>query len=168
MGRDDRWTLDALISEHHVPMLRLATRLTGRLETAEEILQEAMLRIAELERVSLSGRFQDLGDTHHPERVSRLAGEAAEVVAAGRSAGCTVCRSALCASPKVWAGTLPNGSGVSAAAAGGDDLDHSRGPLGQRGGPRARYSSGERLRHALRGAAAFACGIGPVFGGELP
>jgi RNA polymerase sigma-70 factor (ECF subfamily) len=46
MGRDDRETLDTLISEHHAPMLRLATRLTGRLETAEEVVQEAMLRIA--------------------------------------------------------------------------------------------------------------------------
>src|SRR5208282_2574019 len=46
MGPDDRETLDRLVVEHHAPMLRLATRLTGRLETAEEIIQEAMLRIA--------------------------------------------------------------------------------------------------------------------------
>ena len=44
MRPDDRETLDRLVSEHHPRMLRLATRLTGRLETAEEIIQEALLR----------------------------------------------------------------------------------------------------------------------------
>ena len=44
MRPHDRETLDRLVAEHHAPMLRLATRLTGRLETAEEIIQEALLR----------------------------------------------------------------------------------------------------------------------------
>ena len=45
MNPPDRETLDELVSEHHSAMRRLATRLTGSLEFAEEIMQECLLRI---------------------------------------------------------------------------------------------------------------------------
>jgi RNA polymerase sigma-70 factor, ECF subfamily len=47
MGPDDRETLDRLISEHHAPLLRLAIRLTGEVESAEEMMQEALLRVTQ-------------------------------------------------------------------------------------------------------------------------
>jgi RNA polymerase sigma-70 factor (ECF subfamily) len=45
MRPHDRETLDRLVAEHHPRMLRLAIRLTGKVETAEEVLQEALLRV---------------------------------------------------------------------------------------------------------------------------
>lgn len=45
MSPPDRQTLDELVSEHLSSMRRLAIRLTGRLDFAEEIMQEALLRI---------------------------------------------------------------------------------------------------------------------------
>jgi RNA polymerase sigma-70 factor, ECF subfamily len=47
MGPTDRETLDELVSEHQASMLRLATRLTGRVESAEEVMQEALLRVTQ-------------------------------------------------------------------------------------------------------------------------
>jgi len=47
MGPPDRETLDELVSEHQASMLRLATRLTGGTESAEEIMQEALLRVTQ-------------------------------------------------------------------------------------------------------------------------
>ena len=47
MGPPDRETLDELVSEHHAPLLRLATRLTGEVECADEIMQEALLRVTQ-------------------------------------------------------------------------------------------------------------------------
>ncbi len=41
----DRETLDELVSRHLPALRRLATRLTGKVEFAEEIMQEALLRI---------------------------------------------------------------------------------------------------------------------------
>jgi RNA polymerase sigma-70 factor (ECF subfamily) len=45
MSPPDRETLDELVSEHLVSLRRLATRLTGSVGLAEEIMQEALLRI---------------------------------------------------------------------------------------------------------------------------
>ena len=43
---DDRATLDRLVSEHLPAALRFAVRLTGDLNAAEEVVQEALLRAA--------------------------------------------------------------------------------------------------------------------------
>lgn len=45
MGRPDRDDLDTQLAEHLVSLRRLATRLTGNLESSEEIMQESLLRI---------------------------------------------------------------------------------------------------------------------------
>jgi RNA polymerase sigma-70 factor, ECF subfamily len=45
MSYEDRQTLDELVSEYLPSLRRLAVRLTGRLESAEEIMQEGLLRI---------------------------------------------------------------------------------------------------------------------------
>jgi RNA polymerase sigma factor (sigma-70 family) len=45
MGPPAPATLDTFVSEHHASMLRLAIRLTGELESAEEVMQEALLRV---------------------------------------------------------------------------------------------------------------------------
>ncbi len=44
MDPAQRETLEQLLSEHHASMRRLAIRLTGSLESADEIMQEGMLR----------------------------------------------------------------------------------------------------------------------------
>ena len=45
MSPPDREILEHLVSEHHASLSRLAIRMTGDLEPAEEIMQEALLRI---------------------------------------------------------------------------------------------------------------------------
>jgi RNA polymerase sigma-70 factor, ECF subfamily len=45
MSPPDRETLDQLVAEHLPSLRRLATRLTGSVEGAEEIMQEGLLRI---------------------------------------------------------------------------------------------------------------------------
>jgi RNA polymerase sigma-70 factor, ECF subfamily len=45
MNPPDRETLDDLVSEHQASMHRLATRLTGCLEFADEIMQDCLLRV---------------------------------------------------------------------------------------------------------------------------
>jgi RNA polymerase sigma-70 factor, ECF subfamily len=45
MKHPERETLEHLVYEHQESMRRLAIRLTGRLESADEIMQECMLRI---------------------------------------------------------------------------------------------------------------------------
>jgi len=42
----DQHELDRLVTEHLPPALRFATRLTGDVDVAEEILQEALVRVA--------------------------------------------------------------------------------------------------------------------------
>jgi RNA polymerase sigma-70 factor (ECF subfamily) len=44
LGRE---TLDEFVSEHLAFLLRMATRLTGRMEFAEDIMQEALLRVVQ-------------------------------------------------------------------------------------------------------------------------
>ncbi len=45
MGPPERETLDQLVAEHLPSMRRLAVRLTGRVEFAEEVVQEGLLRM---------------------------------------------------------------------------------------------------------------------------
>ena len=45
MNRAKRESLDELVAEHQASMRRFAVRLTGSLESAEEIMQESLLRI---------------------------------------------------------------------------------------------------------------------------
>ena len=45
MSPPDREILEQLVSEHHASLSRLAIRMTGGQEPAEEIMQEALLRI---------------------------------------------------------------------------------------------------------------------------
>ena len=45
MTPPDRYELDAFLSEHLPSLRRLAIRLTGRLESSEEIMQEGLLRM---------------------------------------------------------------------------------------------------------------------------
>src|SRR4030042_105483 len=45
MSVPDQETLDQLVSEHLASLRRLATRLSGSLESADEIMQEGLLRI---------------------------------------------------------------------------------------------------------------------------
>jgi RNA polymerase sigma factor (sigma-70 family) len=42
---NEREVLDSLVSEHLASMMRLAIRLTGSVESAEDIVQEALLRV---------------------------------------------------------------------------------------------------------------------------
>ena len=83
MSRFGRETLDELVAEHLASLLRLATRLTGSLESAEDIMQEG----AAATRKRVEGFWpprgvQDLGHADRPERLSRLGGERAGVAAA--------------------------------------------------------------------------------------
>ncbi len=45
MNPPDRQDLDAFLAEHLASLRRLAIRLTGSLESSEEIMQEALLRM---------------------------------------------------------------------------------------------------------------------------
>jgi RNA polymerase sigma-70 factor (ECF subfamily) len=45
MGQPNQHDLDSQLAEHLVSLRRLATRLTGNLESSEEIMQETLLRI---------------------------------------------------------------------------------------------------------------------------
>jgi RNA polymerase sigma factor (sigma-70 family) len=45
MGRPDQDDLDSQLAEHLASLRRLATRLSGSLESSEEIMQESLLRI---------------------------------------------------------------------------------------------------------------------------
>jgi DNA-directed RNA polymerase specialized sigma24 family protein len=45
MSPPEREALEELVSEHQAGLRRLAIRLTGNIESAEEIMQEGMLRI---------------------------------------------------------------------------------------------------------------------------
>jgi DNA-directed RNA polymerase specialized sigma24 family protein len=43
----DGLTLDQVVSKHQAPLLRLAIRLTGNVELAEEIMQDTLLRVTQ-------------------------------------------------------------------------------------------------------------------------
>lgn len=45
MGQSDQHDLDSQLAEHLVSLRRFATRLTGNLDSSEEIMQESLLRI---------------------------------------------------------------------------------------------------------------------------